>query len=383
MSTNKFKINGKAVKKVNQLLDPETFDKTKLRFCDITEGSVPGTDIKFKRTNLLYQADESKEEFSELIFSFDKMFTFGVSVTLDTKTQEPAGHSMSHCLYSRDGATEREIRIVDKLKEMNEACKDFVWENRKALGKGAAITSRQSEIMNQDMDKLLYYKKDEDGNIDETQGPTISPRLIEYEANERVDKKTGKKTLKPYQMCTLFYLQDEVDENGEPIEVNPLDYISTKERPKYCHATSAMKFESVFVGKNIRVQCKLTESFIEPMQQGSQRLLKYRPTTDSSSRTKESGVNPMLNSKKSKSSDDNEDESSELNDDEEEKPSRKEKKSPKKKKSKSKDEDVETEDKSEEKEEKSEDKEEDDSEKVEKTEKKKKKKKAKKEDEDD
>ncbi len=313
--SNKFKINGKSVKKVNQLLDPETLDMDKLYFCDITDGNVPGTDIKFKRTNLLYKFDDKKEEYSELILGFDKMFTFGVSVTLDTKTQEPAGHSMSHCLYTKEGATEREIKVVDKLKELNEKCKDYVYENRKALGKASSITSRQSEIMNQDMDKILYFKKDEDGNIDTSQGPTISPRLIEYEASKKVDKKTGKTVEKPYQMSTLFYLQDEVDENGEPLEVNPLDYISTKATPKYCHATSAMKFESVFVGKNIRLQCKLTESFIEPMQQGSQRLLKYRPSVDTASRTKE-GINPMLASKKSKSSQEEPEEKGELNDDE-------------------------------------------------------------------
>jgi hypothetical protein len=266
--SSKLKINGKSIKKVNQLIDPETLDMNKVYFCDITEGSVPGTDIKFKRTNLLYKPDNDKEEYSELILCFDKMFTFGVSVTLDTKTGEPAGHSMSHCLHSREGATEKEIKVVDKIKELNEKCKDFVFENRKALGKGAAITSRESEIMNQDMDKILYYKRDKDGNIDLSQGPTISPRLIEYAATAS----------KPGNIATRFYLGDEVDEHGELKEVDPLDYISSKERPKYCSATSAMKLESIFVGKNIRLQCKLTESIIEPLSQGAEKLLKYKPS---------------------------------------------------------------------------------------------------------
>lgn len=264
--SNKFKINNKSVKKVNQLIDPLDLDMSKLYFCDITDGTVPGTDIPFKRTNLLYKPDDTKEEYTELILSFDKLFSFGVLTNLDPKTKEPVGHSMTHCLHSREGATDRERDVVRKLLELNEKCKDYVYENRKALGKAAVITSRESEIMNQDMDKILYFKKDDNGDINPSQGPTISPRLIEFAATDK----------KPAQMGTVFYLADEVDDAGHPLEVDPLDYLTSKEQPKYCYSTSAMKFESIFVGKNIRLQCKLSEAMIEPMKQETERLLSVK-----------------------------------------------------------------------------------------------------------
>ena len=122
------------------------------------------------------------------------------------------------------------------------------------------------------MDKLLWWKEDENGDRVAGQGPSFSPKLIEFSA--RKDTKTGKE--KPYQMCTVFYLEDEVDENGNPIEINPFDFLSTKTAKKYCFVRPAIKFESIFFGAKISIMCKVTESDIAPVQMGPQRLLHGR-----------------------------------------------------------------------------------------------------------
>ncbi len=145
------------------------------------------------------------------------------------------------------------------------------------------------------MDKLLYWKEDENGERVAGQGPSFSPKLIEFKARK---DKNGKE--KPYQMSTIFYLEDEVNENGDPVEVNPLDFLSTKTEKRYCYARPAVKFESIFFGaKVISIQCKITECDVASVQMGPQRMLHGRNKVNVNNKliiNKSSGINPLLSS---------------------------------------------------------------------------------------
>ena len=78
--------------------------------------------------------------------------------------------------------------------------------------------------------KLIYSKpkKDKDGN-------EIDGRII-----------------------TRFYSEDDVDENGEPLVLDPLEYLNKKGS-----IISAIRFESIFVGKDIKIQVKIYEAAIK------------------------------------------------------------------------------------------------------------------------
>ena len=119
------------------------------------------------------------------------------------------------------------------------------------------------------LDKLLYWKEDEDGNRIAGVGPIFTPKLMEYK--ETKDKSGN---IKPHQIATVFYLEDEVDDEGNPIEVSPLEYLADKNNKKYCYVTPAIKIDNIFVGGTaITIQCKIYEADVATVQLGQQRLL--------------------------------------------------------------------------------------------------------------
>jgi hypothetical protein len=281
------KINGKKVSKKNQLHHVLDWNPDNLVFGDVSQESVPNTPIKYCRINLLTKNQEQDKNgnpklddagnsiashtVGDVILEFDKMFSFGVGESTSMETGAVTGHSMSFAMWSRDGATEREIQTTKVIETIIQKCKEHLITVRKEL-KNPKL--EMSDLKS--MDKLLYWKLDEETRERvEGQGPTFSPKLIEQKA--RKDEKTGKDI--PYKMCTVFYHEDEVDSHGNPLELDPLDFSSNDKTKTYCYARPAVKFESIFFGsKAICIQCKITESYVQPVQMGPQRLLHRNKT---------------------------------------------------------------------------------------------------------
>lgn len=344
------KINGKKVTKKNQLHDFLDYDLDNLVFADAVEGAVPNSNppVKFFRINVLAKNAKLKEvededgdvrevpDMTEAVFdengvcieeprmvmsdtigdfmvTLDRMFSFGVSESTDPATNKVTGHSISLCMYSKEGATEREIKTVDKFETLIQKCKDYLISVRKSVKQPLL---EMSDLKN--MSKLLYWKKDEDGNKIPGIGPTLGPKLIEFKAS--VDSKGVEK---PYQMVTTFYLEDEVDDEGNPREVDPLSFLSdnANKQFKLCYVRPVVKIDSIFIGSKISIQCKITEADIAPVQAGAQKLLHGRhkikessKTVMNSSKSSKGGINPLLSStpaKKSSQESDDEDEDEE------------------------------------------------------------------------
>ncbi len=299
------KINGKKITKKTQLHDIVDWNVDNLVFADSEPGIVPNSapPIQYVRVNLLtlnhkidndgnIMKDENgiplnDDTYGELIFKFDRMFCYGVSEILSNETKTVQGHTMSFALWSREGVTEREIQTSRKIEAIIKKCKEHLISIRKDGLKKPKL----EEADLKEMDKLLYWKEDENGDKVQGQGPSFSPKLIEFK--ERVDKNGNKKD---YQMCTVFYHEDDVDENGDPVEVQPLDFLSTKMNKKFCYARPAIKFESIFFGAKKNIQCKVTESDIAPMNRGPQRLLHGRHSIPINNKLtmNTSGLHPLL-----------------------------------------------------------------------------------------
>jgi hypothetical protein len=126
----------------------------------------------------------------------------------------------------------------------------------------------------------------ETGEIDETAIPALYPKLI-Y-AKEREDAKT--KEMIPSRIITKFFLADEVDENGDPMRANPLEFIG-----KSCTVSCALKVESIFVGQVIKLQCKVVEVDIKPLETKPKRLL-TSGWSSYNTNTVTVGSNPLLSS---------------------------------------------------------------------------------------
>ena len=264
----------KKISKQNQLHNVETYNLENVFFGEPEAYSIPGDKpINFHRINIYTknQDDSGKVTGSvgDLILKFPKMFSFGVNANKDDN-QKLTGHSVSLCMWSKDGVSESELKATELLEGLIKKCKDKIFSLKKELKKPKMEMSDLKKL-----DKLLYWKEDEDGNRISGVGPIFTPKLMEYK--ETKDKNGN---VKPHQIATVFYLEDEVDEEGNPVEVSPLEYLADKNNKKYCYVTPAIKVDNIFVGGTaITIQCKIYEADVATVQLGQQRLLHPATTT--------------------------------------------------------------------------------------------------------
>lgn len=253
--------------------------KRRLIIDPAVHGSVPNStpEIKFVRKGLGIRNLDGTE--GNLIFDTDRLFCFGVSEAKNPETGALNGYSMAISMYDRDGATERQLRTVAFITALTDVLKEVL------LSEECKEETGFYELEAADLKKFsgLFYKKDR-GKIVPDSTPTFYPKIIYFKPGT---DKNGKP--RDAKMVTKFYLEDEVDENGEPVEVNPLDYIGVK-----CYATTAIKVECIFMGaKTINIQCKATEAEVKASETGPTRLLRV-----SRARTQTIGIgsasNPLM-----------------------------------------------------------------------------------------
>jgi hypothetical protein len=299
-------INGiKISKKTTQLHNFQKWNIDNLIFCDpkpeMTPDSITNYRINIMTTN--QQLDEHGQEvfdqegkpvnlpsMGEAMTLLGRYFSFGVS---EGKNKgEVISHSLPMAMWSRDGVLSEELAVTDKIQQIIEKCKDFVYEVRKQIKK-----PKMEKTDLKGMDKLLFWKTDEEGERIQGEGPTVSPKLVEWK--EKKDPKTGK--IRPYSMSTIFYLENEVNEHGDPVEVSPFDYISDKDAKQFklMYVTPVVKWDSIYIASDkVTIQLKVTETYIDPLQATAKKFLpnaRYRELMNSNKVTEvKSGLNPLI-----------------------------------------------------------------------------------------
>jgi hypothetical protein len=258
-------VNMSLRQKSTQLIDPEVFDASRVVFDDPVAESIPGQPGTNYRINLGYKNPDNTEGF--LILGFDTCYCFGISENVDLNSKALNGYNAAISLYDINGATPKQQKTVEALQEIIQQCKKNILKDstQEAMGK----VDDDDKILESDLRKinLIFWKK-ENGKPNPEMGGTIYPKLIWSKA--RTDAKTNKQISS--KMMTRFYNEDDVDEDGNPIEVNPLDYVG-----KRFQITPAIKIESIFIGAKISIQAKVYEAFVKETESGPKRLLVYKP----------------------------------------------------------------------------------------------------------
>lgn len=273
------------------VIDPPTF------------GTVPNSTPEIKFVKKFFGIKNSDGTEGELVLDTDRLFCFGVSEAKAPDTGILNGYSMAISMYDRDGATERQMRTVQFINVLTDVLKEHL------LLDETKNETEFYELEAADLKKFnpLYLKKDK-GKIVEGSAPTFYPKLIHFKAGK---DKNGKP--RDAKMMTKFYLEDEVDDNGDSVEVNPLDYIGVR-----FHATTAVKFECIYMSaKTINIQTKATEAEIKAAETGPKRLLRVGNGARQPSIGMGVSSNPLMrgptNDEKGSDHDDNNDESSSVN----------------------------------------------------------------------
>ena len=244
-----------------QLTSSSGYNTKNMIFSEPVVSSIPDSKppIKFTRINISTKYPNGKT--GDLIFpTVGKIFSFGVSESINKDTGVVNGYSMALCLLPRDEEpSDEQKEFISTYDAVANKCKEYLIEKRDVIGK--------YELELGDLKKLnnIYIKKDKGVPVPGS-SPTLYPKLI-------VSKKQDK-------ILTYFF-----DEDDNPL--NALDLIG-----KYCHVNAAIKIESIFIGKDISLQVKLYECEVRMTNTGMQRLLTKRPESISKVETLASS-NPM------------------------------------------------------------------------------------------
>lgn len=238
-------------------------------------GSVPNSNPQIVFNRLPIAIENPDGTVGDLVLGLDRCFSFGAGKNENAETKALNGYSMSISMYDRDGATDMQIRTVMFIEILAELLIDHIMTDE-----------FKESINNWDIEPALlkklnplYYKKDK-GKLVPDAPPTMYPKLMWWKAGK--DKQGREKAAR---MATIFMKEDEIDENGEPVQVDPLDYLGVK-----CHITPAVKFEGVFLGAKNTLQHKIYEAYVAEAESGPKRLLKVATRAPT---VVVNGVNPL------------------------------------------------------------------------------------------
>lgn len=257
------------------LSDPINYNVENIVFDEPTENNIPGSTLKFFRVNVGTKNPNGTE--GNLVLKLDKCMSYGLQETRDMQTGVLNGYSISLCMKDKEGATERQEKTLEVFNKIVEKCKDHLLSVRTKI--------KKFDLERNDLKKLnpMYMKRKEDGQIDENAIPTLYPKLLYYKSRK---DKNGNEI--PAKIGSVFYNEDEVDEEGNPMEVDPMIFLG-----KRCLVTAALKVESIFVGKDIKLQCKLIEADVKSLDTKPKRLLRSFVCNDEPV-VSNSGNNPLI-----------------------------------------------------------------------------------------
>ena len=234
------------------LSNPKTYDVSNMRFANAVKTELKeegGPSIKFSRIPISSMNPDGSV--GELVLETTELFSFGVSENKDKATKVVTGHTLPLCLWNKDGPSEDEKTLSDLILQIVEKCKDHIVtpEIKKSIGKASLV--RESLL---DLGNVLYFKKNEDGEVMPGVGPVLYPKLIESKKNNKI--------LTPF-----------ADADGN--DIDPKSLVGTM-----CFARTAIKIESLYIGSKISLQIKLYDAEIRLIESGVKRLLR-RPIADS------------------------------------------------------------------------------------------------------
>jgi hypothetical protein len=261
MSAQKIKPINRA--DTNQLTDLLDFDSSKLIFDEPIKNEMPGIP-PYYRINLATKNPDGKNE-SDLFFQLDRCKTFGIKENRDNNTGNLTGYAVGILLFDKSGATERQQQMLQAMNEIVEKCKDHLMtaDIKKKVGKTTLKVREQLDSIT----PISYIKNKETQELD-MNAPILNAKLM-Y-AKTKTDK-DGNEI--PSRIMTRFYDEDELNETGvlETSELNPLENLNRRG-----WITPVIRFESIFVGKDIKIQAKIYQAVFKIDEEtGFKNLLRF------------------------------------------------------------------------------------------------------------
>ena len=212
--------------------------------------------IKYYKLSIGNQTEQGVGEF---IFNIPY---FCHSFGLEEFTNEQGkvtNHSMSLSLIDKNASAEEredQLKMIEKFTEVIEKIKDYLLSIKKDIKKPTLDKSDLKQL------NPMRQSVDEDGKPKEDSW-YFSPKLYERKIYNKEDPTDVRLKVE-----TKFFLEDQFDEQGNPIEISPLEFVGKK----HFKFRGAIKVENVYIGSKISIQCKIYDGVVRTVSNERKRM---------------------------------------------------------------------------------------------------------------
>ena len=234
-----------------QLSKASGYDINRMMFSKPQKNTIPNTKPPISYTRIGISSKNRDGSIGDLVFETNQLFSFGVSENKNPETGKVNGYVLPLCMWNKEFPTDEEKAFTDTFNKVCDRVKDHILEVKEEIEK---------YDLNENSDSLkkinpLYWKRVKGKIVDGT-GPTLYVKLIQSKKDDRI----------------ISSFRNDADDEM----IDPLSLVG-----KYCYVRSAIKIESIFVGKTIALQVKLYEARVRLLNTGIKSLLsKPRPVAD-------------------------------------------------------------------------------------------------------
>jgi hypothetical protein len=257
MSKNISKISARNT----ELIQLDEFDMNRVHFDPVSEKEIQqgNKTIKYYNINL---GSKNEGGVGELIVNIPFLaHSFGIE-EFQNEQGKVTNHSMSLSIVDSSNPTEQQLEFVRQFSQLIEKIKDHLITVKKEIKKPTLDRAELKKF------NPMYQSLDEDGN---PKGNSwyFSPKLMERKIYNKDDPSDVQ-----IKMETKFYMEDQFDEQGEPVEISPLEFLGKK----HFKFRGAIKIEKIYIGSKISLQCKVYDGAVQRVSNERKRLTNTKGT---------------------------------------------------------------------------------------------------------
>ena len=255
------RIPSKINRNLTELTDLSTFDPKNVHFDAVEEKELQQGNKTIKYYNINLGAVH-KGGIGELVINIPFFaHSFGVE-EFQNEQGKATNHSVSLSIVDMSNPTEEQTAFVQAFTKMIERIKDHLISVKKEIKKPTLDRAELKKF------NPMYQSLDDDGNP-KNSAWYFAPKLLERKIYNKDDPSDVQIKIE-----SKFYLDEQFDEEGEPVEISPLEFLGKK----HFKFRGAVKIEKIYIGSKISLQCKIYDGVVRKVSSERKRLTVMKPS---------------------------------------------------------------------------------------------------------
>lgn len=238
-----------------ELLDLSNYSLDRLFIDSVVENEIQQGNKTIKYYNIQLGSKNSSGV-GEFVFEIPyQAHSFGVEEFQNEKGQV-TNHSVSLSMVDASNPTEEQLALVRNFSAIVDKIKNHLLTVKKEIKKPTLDLSELKKF------NPMRQPVDEDGN---PKGDAwyFSPKLMSRKNYDEKDEFELK-------IETKFYVDDQFDAKGEPVEISPLEFLNKK----HFKFRGSIKVDKVYIGSTITLQCKVYDGVVQSVENKRKRMVR-------------------------------------------------------------------------------------------------------------